>query len=83
MRYEDLLTLLNAVFKFCSTTKHSFQSKHIKEYEKRVNEAKSKLKKQMKQAAESYISAIRSQQAQMGEDLEGLFKNDMAPVQVE
>ena len=36
----------------------------------------------MKNAAESYISAIRSQQAQMTDELEDMFSKDLLPVQV-
>jgi len=40
------------------------------------------VKKQLKHAAESYISAIRSQQAQMTDELDELFKKDLQPAMV-
>ena len=58
------------------------QTKIIKEYEKRVNDAKTKIKKQIKQAADLYVAAIRTQQTQMIEELDEMFKNDLQPVQV-
>ena len=56
--------------------------KLMKEYEKKVNEAKVKVRKQMKRAAEGFISAIKSQLARMTEDLDEMFKSELKPMQV-
>lgn len=56
--------------------------KVIKEYEKKVKDAKLKMKKQMQRAAEGYIAAIKTQHAHMSKELDVLFTNDLKPVQV-
>lgn len=59
------------------------QAKQVKVYERKVQHAKMKIKTQIKESVDAYISSIRTQQDQLLEELDKLFQEDFHPVKVQ